>query len=284
MATESTEISDDATERSSSPTDDASAQQRAQSLLPAGRYGRLAMAAGGVVLLRTLFGRSGSRGRAIAKAALGTGLIVLGLRQRSASSDASFGAAGTAVSDEEATEPPGHSTGIHTPDRRADSNEPGHNPRDVDDDPDVATASDPEEGRVQFSTGDDEDPEQKPHLDPDDPMDPRFADDNDPETSEDTVEVDISEAAMADEPNEAVGPTSEQAYPASEGTDPEPTSPEAPEAVNEGAVAPAGDDESADTGATDEEEMDEEPADEESMDEEMADDEATDEESTDDEN
>lgn len=49
------------------------------------------------------------------------------------------------------------------------------------------------------------------------------------------VEVDLSVATMADEASEAAGPYPEQAYPAHEGTDPEPKSEEAPPRANVGA-------------------------------------------------
>jgi hypothetical protein len=48
-------------------------------------------------------------------------------------------------------------------------------------------------------------------------------------TDREAVEGDLSESAMADENSEAAGPQPEQAYPAQEGTDPEPTAEEAPE-------------------------------------------------------
>lgn len=54
------------------------------------------------------------------------------------------------------------------------------------------------------------------------------------ESDDERTEIDLSEAAMADEASEAAGPPSEQASPAFEGTDPEPTSEDAPERVGEG--------------------------------------------------
>jgi len=62
----------------------------------------------------------------------------------------------------------------------------------------------------------------------------------DTEQGDEQTEVDLSNVAMADEVSEAVGPHPEQAYPAREGTDPEPTSEKAPERVNEETTAPSG--------------------------------------------
>ena len=108
------------------------------------------------------------------------------------------------------------------------------NPRGTSGEPDVETETDPEEGDVRFTTDQEADAEPKPHLDGD-AEDPRHPDDAD-----DHVEVDLSEAAMADEASEATGPTTEQAYPSMEGTDPEPTSPEAPEQDGEGVATNPG--------------------------------------------
>lgn len=71
---------------------------------------------------------------------------------------------------------------------------------------------------------------------------------------DEAVEIDISESAMADEASEAAGPQTEQAYPAQEGTDPEPTAEQAPERVTDGDDR-GSDDPAADTngGSTDDE-------------------------------
>ena len=114
------------------------------------------------------------------------------------------------------------------------------NPRGTSGEPDVETETDPDEGDVRFSTGGDEGTEPKPDLDGDAADDPRVPDGEAPETDDDHVEVDLSEAAMADEASEATGPNPEQAYPSREGTDPEPTSPEAPESDGEGAATNPG--------------------------------------------
>jgi hypothetical protein len=126
------------------------------------------------------------------------------------------------------------------------------NPRGVSGEPDVETETDPDEGDVRFTTKQDEGAEPKPHLDDGSAEDPRHPDGEDPTTDGDHVTVNLSESAMADEPSEATGPTPEQAYPAREGTDPEPTSPEAPEREAEGAATnpgPVSDSDAADGGA-----------------------------------
>ena len=110
------------------------------------------------------------------------------------------------------------------------------NPRGTSGEPDVERETDPEEGDVQFTT-DQQEGGPKPGLSDEAGVeDPRRPDDGD----DDHVEVDLSEAAMADEASEATGPTTEQAYPSREGTDPEPTSPEAPEKDGEGVATNPG--------------------------------------------
>lgn len=112
------------------------------------------------------------------------------------------------------------------------------NPRGVFGEPDVET--DPGDGAVRFTTEQDEGTEPNPHLDDEDAEDPRRPDGEDPTTDDDHVTVNLSESAMADEASEATGPSPEQAYPSREGTDPEPTSPEAPERDAEGAATNPG--------------------------------------------
>lgn len=88
---------------------------------------------------------------------------------------------------------------------------------------------------VDFVEGKDPESHRETHLEDQTAHDTRLHPDDDDQT-----EVDLSESAMADEASEAAGPHPEQAYPAREGTDPEPTSANAPERVGEGAVAPTG--------------------------------------------
>lgn len=112
------------------------------------------------------------------------------------------------------------------------------NPRGMSDRSDVETE---DGGDPQFVEGERGGPHRETHLEDESAHDPRLH----PESDDEPTEVDLSEAAMADEASEAAGPHPEQAYPAREGTDPEPTSEKAPERIGEGAVAPGGaDDES----------------------------------------
>lgn len=188
-----------------------------------GRSGTLAALAGGALLAGAL--RANSAGRRAGALALGGALLGVGLRKRRSDDG---GSAGDAAGDQESTEAEAHL------ERTDVLNQSETNPRGVSGEPDVETETDPEEGDVQYTTERDERPESKPHLD--DEEDPRFPDEEEAAT-DDGVEIDLSENAMADEASEATGPTDEQSYPASEGTDPEPTADEAPERHNEGAVS-----------------------------------------------
>lgn len=271
MATSTTESPErDDTERST--TDETSAEESAGGLraraLAQVKNGRLPMVAGGLLAVRGLRDLLSDGRGGLGKTAAGLALLGVGLRQRSKRrSGSTFGASGGG--DPEASLP-----GVETVSIRSQANEPGTNPRDVDDEPHAASEA-PDEGSVQFETENSDEPEHKPHLDTEDPIDPRYPDEGDPETDEDHVDVDISEDALADEPNEAVGPDEEQAFPAAEGTDPEPSSAKAPERTGEGAVAhpDAGDESTGDEEQTtnDEQGLDEEPGDESAGDDEMAD-------------
>lgn len=212
-----------------------------------------------------------NRLRAVIMAIVGGTLLGVGVQRRRSETDTS------SAGDDHASEHAEHeSPDVGTADGSAEASahleqsrvthQPETNPRGTADEPDLDPDTEHDEGDVQFTTEQTgEEPEPKPHLDDDAPEDPRTADEDDQEPAEDHVTVDISEAAMADETSEATGPTDEQAYPSSEGTDPEPTSPEAPERQSEGHVANEGTDTGTDGTsdlATDEESPDElDPAD-----------------------
>ena len=154
----------------------------------------------------------------------GAALLGVGLRRRRAESGQ------TGFSGERA-----HSAETSAHQTASDLQAPSElNPRGVDNS-DVAT--DPNEGSVQFTTGQDETSEPKPHLDQADPVDPRYPDEDDPETAEDHVEVSLSSTKTTDELGKVAAPDEEQAYPAMEGTDPEPMSEKAPQRYGQGAVA-----------------------------------------------
>lgn len=114
-------------------------------------------------------------------------------------------------------------------------NQSEKNPRGVSGEPDVETETGPGEGDIQFTTEQEVDEtETKPDLDGSAEEDPRLHDQDDPDTTDDHVDISLSESDMADEASEATGPNDEQSYPASEGTDPEPMSDKAPQRYGEG--------------------------------------------------
>ncbi|MFC6718029.1 hypothetical protein ACFQGT_10360 [Natrialbaceae archaeon GCM10025810] len=211
------------------------------------RDGSLAMAAGGATLASALTALRRSKGRAAALALAGAGLVGLGVRQRRGrraedvvtGADAQRDESGEKrVSDEafaEAERDLGagrnadESASVSTSETES-ATEP--NPRGMTDRSDVGT----DEGDPQFVEGEEGGPHRETHLEDETAHDPRLH----PESDGEPTEIDLSDAAMADENSEAAGPHPEQAYPAREGTDPEPTSEKAPERVGEGAVAPTG--------------------------------------------
>lgn len=176
--------------------------------------------------------------------ALGGGVLFgVGLRQRRSEESASTnGDDGMTKRDD--TE----STGVNDGERKVSDEARAHrersdalhqserNPRGVSGEPDVETETDPDERDIQFTTEQEVvETAPKPHLDSDE-QDPRHNED-DPETADGHVTIDLSESAMADEASEATGPADEQSYPAREGTDPEPMSEKAPPRVGQGAVS-----------------------------------------------
>lgn len=257
MAT-STETSEgDDTERSNTAAESTSEQAgqgglRARAMTQV-KNGRLPMAVGAIMAVRGVRGMLSNEGRGLAQTVAGLGLLGFGLRRRSRDESSMIDIPLGGDDDVEDDVP-----GSETVALRAKSNEPGRNPRDVDDESGAPATHDPDKGAVQFETDDGEDLDRKPHLDEVDPKDPRYPDEGDPETDDEHVDVDISESALADEPNEAVGPDEEQAYPSVEGTDPEPSAAQSPEQA-EGEVT---DDEDATTDPDFEELSDESTEDE----------------------
>lgn len=155
---------------------------------------------GGALLARGIW--SQRRARAVLHVLAGVGLMTIGIWKHRSSAD-SADDEGVAVGD------------AGTVEERAESHQIDVNPRDVDE-TDTDTASDDES--IQFTQG--ERPRSEPTLDDAVAEDPRLDDEAD------TTEVDLSEAAMADEASEAVGPAPEQSQPAqTESTEPEPSPP-----------------------------------------------------------
>jgi len=157
------------------------------------RNGSIPLLAGGTLILRSIAGGDDIV-RKTGQLAVGTALIGLGLRQRRRHRPM------TAA--EELANARGE---MGTIDQRIDSHQGGVNPRGTDSEPAIDQKTDPDEGPIQF-TDDQEESQSKPDLEEDSTGDPRTDDD-------DTTEIDISEASLADEPNEAAGPSSVQSQP-----------------------------------------------------------------------
>ena len=211
--------------------------------------GSLAMLLGGVSLLGALAGTQTSRVRQSAKGLAGGALFVIGIKQLRAEQTGESDETGTEtkqtgnnetkVSDEAHAEIQQDLGAQRTADESQSvyQSETDPNPRGMTDRSDVKGEQD-REGDIHFVEGEQPETHRETHLEDEDAHDTRLH----PECDDESTEVDISEAAMADEINEAAGPHPEQAYPAREGTDPEPTSEKAPERIGEGAVAPTGPD------------------------------------------
>jgi hypothetical protein len=203
----------------------------------------VAALAGGILLAGAAWTARRDRRRAGVLALGGGALLGVGIRQRRTED-------GTSVASDEATERDGpEPTGADAVASDVSAEARSHrersdvlhqsetNPRGVSGEPDVESVTAPDEGDVQFTTEQDADEATpKPHLDGE-TEDTRLRDADALETRGDHVDINLSDAAMADEASEATGPTDEQSYPAREGTDPEPTSEKAPERYGEGAVA-----------------------------------------------
>lgn len=162
--------------------------------------GSAALLAGGTLLVGAL--RRERSGRTALQGLTGLTLLWVALRQRRVGGDGD-------ISKEK-------DDGDVSAEAEADANMPLHdveqqakgNPRDVSKEPDVETTED--EGEIRFSREQDTEPRQEPDLDEEDVGDSRQTDEM---ADEADVEIDISKAAMADEPNEAAGPTSAQSQP-----------------------------------------------------------------------
>lgn len=210
-----------------------------------GQDGSLAMLVGGALLVSALKSIWNNEGRAILLALTSFTVLGIGLHQRRAEQREDSGGTGTddqreddngkKLSDEAliGTE---QDLGAH---RNADESasvyqsktEP--NPRGMTNRADV---HDDEGGDLDFVEGESSEPHRETHLEDDTAHDPRLHHKHENERTQ----IDLSEAAMADETSEAAGPHPEQSYPAREGTDPEPTSRNAPEWKGEEAAEGSG--------------------------------------------
>lgn len=224
--------------------------------------GSMAILAGGALLARILKTPRKSMRRNSLHGLVGVALIAVGLRQRrgkrkadrvDTGADGRWSAKGEKEVSDEAHAETKQDLGAQ---RAADEtgsvyqSETEPNPRGMSDRSGVQSDH---KGDIHFVEGEEPGVHRKTHLEDEDAHDTRLH----PESDAEPTEVDLSAAAMADEASEAAGPHTEQAYPAREGTDPEPTSEKAPERVGEGAVAPTGPDVENDSD-TDKSEEDEE--------------------------
>jgi hypothetical protein len=217
--------------------DDRSATKHARSWLARRRRdGSLATLAGATLLAWAAKRVRTSKAKAALGALTGVALLGVGRQQRRAKraedrvetgADAERTDTGEKATDDEAHAEATQDLGAG---RNADesasvdqsASEP--NPRGTTDRDDVEGD---DGGDVDFVEGREPGEHQEAHLE--DEHDTRLGADEEDES----VEIDLSESAMADETSEAAGPQPEQAYPAQEGTDPEPTAPNAPERVIE---------------------------------------------------
>ncbi|WP_226022585.1 hypothetical protein [Halomicrobium salinisoli] len=237
----STQIPDTA---DSDETHDSSGQPRQtrprRLLTKAARWtkdGTAAAAVGGLLIADAVRTAPKRRLRAGVLALLGGTLVGLGVRQRRSGGSTSGGSSrrGTTGGESEHGEDHEVSAEAHSHRVATDMTSPDTNPRGTSGEPDAQGVVDREVEDVAFDedqSGDEV--ESRPTLGGDD-EDPRIPDEETPGTDDD-VEVSLSETDMTDELGKVSQPEDEQAYPASEGTDPEPTSPEAPERYDEGAV------------------------------------------------
>lgn len=223
------------------------ADQAISAIKKRGQNGSLAMLLGGITLLRALTRTETSKARLLAKVMAGGVLFAIGVGQLRAERTADnvetdaetrwTGNGETEVSDDAHSEAKQDLGAARNADetQSVDQSETEPNPRGMTDRSDV---EEDQKGDIHFVEGEQPGEHRETHLEDEDAHDTRLH----PDSDDHPTEVDLSEAAMADEVSEAAGPHPEQSYPAREGTDPEPTSEKAPERVGEGAVAPTGPD------------------------------------------
>lgn len=236
---------DTETSRGEDASSETKASRFASTIEKRGRDGSAAALAGSAGLAWSLATLRRSKGRAALLALASVGLLGAGARQRRAEhteggvetdADARRTERGEKKISDEA-----HADAVQNlgAERNADESrgvqqsETELNPRGVSDRSDVETD---DGGEIDFVEGEQPEAHRETHLEDEDDHDVRLH----PDSDDERTEVDLSEAAMADEASEAAGPHPEQSYPTREGTDPEPTSDEAPDRVGEGAVAPGG--------------------------------------------
>jgi len=213
------------------------------------------MAAGGALLLWAARTVRRNTGKATLLALAGTALLGIGRRQRRASRSGETIDTGIEVSldDDDDTDDDGGKrvsddahvgatqnlgAGRVADETRSDSgSDEEANPRGTSDRSDVEDDADSTDDTIseddahaesdegeEFEFVEEKEPgtHREPHLD--DEHDTRL----DTDEGDERTQIDVSDSAMADEASEAAGPQPEQAYPAMEGTDPEPKSENVP--------------------------------------------------------
>lgn len=183
-----------------------------------GRSGSIALAGGAALLVRSIRKVRGGGARGMAAALAGIALLGVGLRQRRGQDDGGGTLDDGNLDTETETSPDAGDDEDVSDDARAELERPApgvdadeENPREP-----GAPADDEEEGDVQFMREQGEGVEPKPDPNEAGAEDPR----HDVDSDDAAVEIDISEAAMADESGEAAGPTSQQSEPTSTRNDP----------------------------------------------------------------
>lgn len=218
-----------------------------------------AAAVGGLLVLDAVRTAPKRRLRAGLLALLGGTLVGLGVRQRRSGGSPSGGSSqrGTGGGEGEHGDDHEVSADAHAHRVATDMTNPDTNPRGTTGEPDAQGVVDREVEDVTFDEDQSEDEvEARPTLGGDD-EDPRIPDEETPGT--DGTEVSLSETDMTDELGKVSQPEDEQAYPSSEGTDPEPMPDEAPDRYGEGAVGnPDSDEAEEESGADRDGEADDE--------------------------
>jgi hypothetical protein len=221
MSTHSTDTRELREDENEGETDAPSRAKRVISMVDGN--GRLSLLLGAALLVRGGRTLSRSKGRALLQGALGAALLAVGLRRRRS---------GTETEGANELKEEGASDEAHAARVQGGYKDP-ENPRGTSGEPDVERET--HEGNVEFTEEQGIEPSHQPDLEDEAGVeDPR-------RDHGDETEIDLSEAAMADEPSEAAGPSSAQAQPAeTEGTEPEPTAEE--DASHVEADTPGGDD------------------------------------------
>lgn len=190
-----------------------------------GRVDRTSLSLVGGATLLGLAAVTRRRRVAVLEAIAGGVLLAMGLRRWTRDAGRGEGVAEEATTVDEADVDKDVSDEAHAAtvehdaiqEQRADVADPAEDPE--------VSASGVEPGDDVSYTEEGDEPRSKPDLEAD-AEDPR-------RTTGDDVEVDVSDASIADEPGEATGPDPEQSQPAeTEGTEPEPTAEEETESVD----------------------------------------------------